>query len=379
MKIKKYLKILTLISALISINFCGYVFSNNLNISSNCAVLIENNTGKILFKKNPSQVVYAASLIKLMNILQIFEALNEGKLNLKEKITIKENLPNTQGSNINFKKDEIVTLEDLLKSIIMVSADDACIHLANYIYGSEGKYVFELNELAKKMGFNNTIIKNSFGKDIDGNVTSAIDIANMTKKIFEYDYANKYISNYIDHIRNGKTQLVNSNKFLKSYPNCYGIKTGTSEKAGSCGCICSKKDNLDLTAVILGSEDIKSRNNDINALLDYGFSNYHMQNLTLPSEIPSNLKVKKGISDTVKISVVNTEAIPIFNDENKKISSKVVLNENIEAPLKKGDKVGKVVFYQNEDVIHTCDIISNEDINKVNYISIFKKLIKKFF
>lgn len=347
--------------------------TEEFDVSAPAAILIDSKSRKILFEKNPSEVRYTASLMKIMNLLIALDTIKD----LGGKITLNKEIPRTSGPNIWLKQGETVKTEDLIKAIAMVSADDACLALANHISGDEGKFIHEMNNYALKYNLNNTIFKNCTALDIDGNVSTAHDIAFMAKALLECENAVGYTSKWIDNIRDGKTQIVNTNKLIKIYPGTTGIKTGTSKEAGSCACICSEKNKMRLIAVVLGCKDVKERNSEIIKLLDYGFSEYSLS--SPPSfEVPKYLKVENGIESKVELSVIKSENFLIANKNREKISPELVLDEKLEAPVIRGKKVGEIIYRQGKDIVCISDVVARNNVDKKDFLKLLKKLTASF-
>lgn len=343
------------------------------DVSAPSAILIDSKSGKILFEKNPSEVRYTASLMKMMNLLIAFDTIKD----FNSKVTINKEIPRTSGSSIWLKQGETVKTEDLIKAIAMVSADDACLALADHISGNEGKFLQEMNNYASKYNLKSTIFKNCIAEDIDGNVSTAHDIALMAKALLECERAADYTSKWIDHIRDGKTQIVNTNKLIRLYPGTTGIKTGTSKEAGSCACICSEKNKMSLIAVVLGCKDVKERNSEVIKLLDYGFSEYSLSSPP-PFEVPKYLKVENGIEGRVELSVIKSENFLVANKNKEKISPELVLDEKLEAPVIRGKKVGEIIYRQGNEIVCISDVVTHGSVDKKNFSKLLKKLAVSF-
>lgn len=376
MKLKVILS--TIIISLIFLFYPLTIFANEetgeeFDVSAPSAILIDSKSGKILFEKNPSEVRYTASLMKMMNLLIAFDTIKD----FNSKVTISKEIPRTSSSNIWLKQGETVKTEDLIKAIALVSADDACIALADHISGDEGKFLQEMNNYASKYDLKSTIFKNCIAEDIDGNVSTAHDIAFMAKALLECEKAADYTSKWIDHIRGGKTQIVNTNKLIKLYPGTTGIKTGTSKEAGSCACICSEKNKMSLIAVVLGCKDVKERNSEVTKLLDYGFSEYSLS--SPPSfEVPKYLKVENGIESCAELSVIKSENFLVANKNKEKISPELVLDEKLEAPVIRGKKVGEIIYRQGNDIVCISDVVTHSSVDKKDFSKLLKKLAVNF-
>lgn len=373
---KRMCLIIYLIFVFFSIICRAETEQNKFEIIAPSAILIEQSSGKILFEKNAHEVRHVASLMKIMNLFIALRKIEEGKINLKDKIVIDYDIPKSEGSNIWLKQGETITVQDLIKAISMVSANDACISLAKYISGDENKFISKMNDYANNLNLTNTTFKNCIGEDEEGNITTARDIAYLTREVMKYENnTTKYTSSWIDHIRDKKTQLVNTNKLIKIYPGTTGIKTGTSKEAGSCICATAEKNNLKLIGVVLGCKDLKERTNEITKLLDYGFSEYSMMSPELPDNLPKIIPIKNGIDSQIEVNACIDESFPVSNKDTKNFYYEIVWKENIEAPIQKGEKVGEIIYRQNDELVYTCDILSNSNVEKIKFLPTFRKLL----
>lgn len=341
------------------------------------AVLIDGDSGRILFEKNANEVCSATSLMKIMNALLTIEAIENGELEEHDNVTISDNASSIPGVNVWLKSGENASVKDLLKAISMVSANDAAMALAEHLSGSEGKFVSRMNEKAAELGMKNTIFKNAVGSDDDGNVTTAYDVALMSSELINHKSIIPYCATWIDHIRSGSTQLVNTNKLLKTYPGTTGIKTGTAEKSGSCIAATAEKNGIKLVGVILGAKTPDERFKEIKNMLDYGFSEF-VKTSPPSEEIPQSIKVKNGMLQEVPIKAENLQPILMPKKNSQNISSKVSLSEEITAPVQAGQKVGEVTYSQNDNVLYVCNITTTDSVNEINFKDVFSNMMKTF-
>ena len=350
------------------------------DISSPCAILVEQTSGQVLYEKNSAEVRYTASLMKIMNLLIAFSQIEDNKLQLNDKVNISSEAEVQAGSNIWLKSGETITVQELIKAIAMISADDASLALALKICPDKGKFIALMNEFAKNLHLESTIFKNCIGKDEDGNVSCAKDIAAMAIKLLEYENSAGYFSTWIDHIRNEKTQLVNTNRILKSYPGATGIKTGTSKEAGSCICASAERNGLKLICVILGSESPESRTRETKTLLDYGFSEFSLATPTIPADLPRNVKVKNGMSTAVEITALTGENFPVKCKNPEKVHCEIILKDDVlEAPVAPGAKIGEIIYKQGPELKCICDIVTKTSVPKINFVEVFKEFSVNFF
>lgn len=374
-------KLSIILSLIISIFLFCPLSSNaasNLEIESPRAILMDGETGRILFEKNSEEVCSGTSIMKIMNILLAIEAIESGELEENDSVTVSDKASSTPGVGVWLKSGETTTVKELLKALSMVSANDAAIALAEYMEGSEGKFLSKMNEKATQLGMKNTIFKDIIGSDEDGNVTTALDVAIMSRELINHKTILPYCATWIDHIRNGSTQIVNTNKLLKSYPGTTGLKTGTSEKAGSCISATAEQNGIKLIAVILGSEKPDKRLKDIKSMLDYGFSEFVKVN-PKSTEIPLSVKVKNGMTNQVSINSEPIKSILLSKKESQNITSQIKLTEELTAPIQKGQKIGEIIYLQNDNKLFTCDITTSDSVDEINFKDVFFETLKCFF
>lgn len=353
--------------------------TTNLNLESPSAVLIDGESGKILFEKNGNEVRSATSLMKIMNLLIAAEALEKGDISLNEKVSISENSEKVSGAGVWLKENESVSVEDLIKAIALVSANDACVALTEHMKESEGSFVSKMNQKASKLQMNNTIFKDCIGGDDDGNVSTAYDISIMAKELLKHENVSSCLTTWIDHIRNGETQIVNTNKLLKSFKGSTGIKTGTSEKAGSCIAASAEKNGVKLVAVILGAKDVKERDKEIISLLNYGFDEFIKITPKIPENFPETLKIKNGMKSEISIYTPVKENFLIHKSLLGKITSNINLPEEIAAPVDKNQKIGEITYSIDNNTVYNCNINSSNDVEKINFKSVLKCIMIQFF
>ena len=351
----------------------------NLEISAPSYALMQQGTGKILCEKNAHEVRFGTSVTKIMLLLITAEAIDAGKIAQEDIVNISEHAAGVGGANVWLKTGENISVKDLIKSVAMVSANDACIALAEFIGGSEGKFIAMLNTRAKELGMNNTIFKDCIGSDEDGNVTSAYDMAVASSELMEHTIILPYISTWIEHIRDGETQIVNTNKLIKTYQGAMGIKTGTSEKAGSCISAYAQRDGIALIAVVLGAQSSKERFQDVSCLLDYGFANYVAAEAKKPEDLIKKIKVKNGMSREVEVNPQIEGEILIPKGKEREITCEVKIQEEIPAPVKMGDKVGAVLYKLNGETLAEYDVLAEKSVAEKEFHLVFKELLNSFF
>lgn len=348
-------------------------------ITAPAAVLMEPVTGKILFEKNSRDVRPCASITKVMTLILVFEAIESGKLDYADMVTASAHAASMGGSDIWLEEGEQMTVDHMLKAVVVASANDAAVALAEEVAGTEEEFVNRMNEKAKTLGMNDTTFKNCNGLDEEGHLTSAHDVALMSAELITHEKVFEYSSIWIDYLRGGETQIVNTNKLLKSYKGITGLKTGTTSQAGSCMSATAERDGMSLVAVVLGCDTGTNRFSDCAKLLNFGFANYMVKELTLSGGELTPVKVKSGMKPTAGVTC-NIEKLALLpKGGGAEITSETEILEEIEAPVKAGTRVGKVTFIHNGSTIDEFDVTVTQDVEKISFKSVFVFLVNKLF
>lgn len=382
--IKKYSKILVswiliFLFLAISMKHAYGVNEENIEISAPAAVLMEPTTGKVIYEKNAHEVRCCASITKVMTMILVMEALDEGKISLMDTISASEHAASMGGSDIWLKPGEVMTVDELIKATMVASANDAAVALAEHVCGSEDVFVAEMNRKAKNLSMSETVFKNCNGLDEDGHVTSAYDVALMSRELIKHKKIFDYTSIWMDYLRDGKTQLVNTNKLLKSYKGITGLKTGTTSQAGSCITATATRGNLSLNAVILGAENGKDRFKEAATLLDFGFANYNMLKPAIDESIFEPVKVVNGMKSEVGVEVHINNEVLVPKGKEHSIDNSMEIVPEINAPVQKGQSLGRLIYKLNDDIIAEYDIVATENVDGISFGAVFKDLLSKFF
>ena len=354
--------------------------SNPLNLDCESAILIEQNTGEILYSYNVHEKLRPASVTKIMSILLIMEAINNGKLNYDTKIPCSENAASMGGSQIWLDTTETLTVEEMLKAICVVSANDCVTAMAEYLGGTEEGFVKMMNEKAKELGMNDTEFKNCHGIDEDGHMTSSYDISLMSKELLtKYPEITKYTTIWNDSLRNGKSELVNTNKLVRNYNGCTGLKTGSTSQALFNLSASATRDGLSLIAVVMKAPTSAKRFKNASSLLDFGFANFEYKNLISKDDIIKNVKIEKGVISETNVIAEKDCGTLIKKGNDFNIEQNIEMPDVIQSPVKKGDIVGKVIYRLNEKNIGECNIIVLQDIDKIGFFNMEKYILNKWF
>lgn len=357
------------------------VFSVDVNavteetITAPSAVLMETSSGKILFEKNPHEQRPCASITKVMTMLLVCEAIDSGKLSLDDTITASAHAASMGGSDIWLEEGETMSANDMIKATVVASANDAAVALAEHLCGSEEVFVQKMNEKANQLGMKDTVFKNCNGLDEDGHITSAYDVAVMSRELMKHEMIFDYTSIWLDNLRDGKTQIVNTNKLLKTYKGITGLKTGTTNDAGCCMAASATRGDMSLVAVVLGCNSGKERFSDAAALLDYGFANFSVTQLKAPEDLPKTIKVENGMQGNIGIGCDVNASIVLDKNSGSKIASKIDLPESIEAPVASGQKLGTVTYSLNGKAVKNFEITALQHAEQISFASVFSVLL----
>lgn len=334
-------------------------------------------TKDVIKEKNAHERLSPASVTKIMSILLILEAVDSGKIKLNDMVAASERAVSMGGSQIWLEVGEEMSVDDLLKAVIISSANDACTLLGEYVAGSSSAFVDMMNKKAKELGLKDTNFENCTGLDDDvtNHYSSAYDLAVIACEVMKYDLVTKYSTVWLDSLRNGETELNNTNKLVNTYNGITGLKTGTTSNAGFCLCATATRDGMSLVSVVLGSDSSDDRFNLSTQLLDYGFANYRLEKLTVDKSKLKTVKVKKGTVKSIMPAVPEQQ-----NVLNEKSSGEVICKYNIKkeinAPVKSGDKLGEIVYYSDSKKIASVALTADRNVGKVSFSYIFSYLIK---
>lgn len=351
-----------------------------INLESESAILIESTTGQILFEKDIHKKLRPASVTKVMSLLLIMEAIDRGDITLETQIPCSENASSMGGSQIWLDNTETLSVEEMLKAICVVSANDCTVAMAEYLCGSEELFVQKMNQRAKELGMNDTCFKNCHGIDEDGHLTSSYDISLMSKELLNnHPDITKYTTIWMDSLRDGKSELVNTNKLIRTYTGATGLKTGSTSLALYNLSASATRDNLSLIAVVLKAPTPKIRFSEAKLLLDYGFNTYSFKSLCKKNDLFKNVSINKGIVKDLNLIYQKDTGALIKKVSSENITEKFSITDNITAPISKGDILGSVSYFIDDSQIASVNLIAEIDIPKITLTNIFKKLSFSWF
>ncbi|MGG0238623.1 D-alanyl-D-alanine carboxypeptidase family protein [Bacillus rhizoplanae] len=346
------------------------------------AIVIEQDTGKVLFEKNPNEKLPPASMTKIMTMLLIMEQIEKGKLTLKDKVRTSEHAASMGGSQIFLEPGEEMTVNEMLKGIAIASGNDASVAVAEHIAGSEEGFVDMMNRKAKDLGLKNTHFQNPTGLPAKNHYSTAYDMAVMAKELMKYPLIRKYTGKYEDYLREDtdkKFWLVNTNKLVRFYPGVDGVKTGFTTEAKYCLTASAERNGMRVISVVMGSPTSKERNAEVTKLLDYAFSQYMTKKMYTRGEKIQTIKVGKGKKETVDLVASDNVSLLMKKGETmKNIKKEVVAEEKVKAPIKKGDALGTLVIKKDNQVLLKQTIVAKEDVAAASWWELFKRSFGMF-
>ena len=347
----------------------------SLNLNAKSAILMDAATGAVLYEQNADAALPPASVTKVMTLLLVMEAVDAGRIALGDAVTVSEEAAKMGGSQVYLEPGECMSVEELLKCVVIASANDAAYALAEHIAGSEEAFVRMMNERARALGMENTKFENTNGLDdtVSEHLTSARDIAIMSRELLSHEKILEYTTIWQDTIRDGAFTLSNTNRLVRFYPGATGLKTGSTSKALFCISATAKRGDLHLIAVIMGSPTRDVRNAEAKKLLDYGFSNY--ASYSDKDGTITEIDVRGGISDAITLECEPFVAL-LGKGEEKRVEKSYVLPDSLTAPVKRGDVVGAVEYRVGDRLVGKADIRAAEDVERISYIHLFLRLVR---
>lgn len=351
-----------------------------LNLECESAILIEQNSGQVLYEKNAHEQLRPASVTKLMTILLTFEAIESGQITLNDKVPCSQNAASMGGSQIWLDTREELTVNEMLKAMCVVSANDCTVAMAEFIAGSEEAFVEKMNQRAQELGMNDTCFKNCHGIDEDGHVTSSYDISLMSRELLlHHSDITNYTTIYMDSLRDGKSQLVNTNKLIRNYKGATGLKTGSTSLALFNLSASATRDDLSLIAVVMKAPTSAARFDNAKKLLDYGFKNYEYKNFGIKGDVVGSVTVEKGVERSVNAILSDNCGVMIKKGTENSLVQKVNIEQQIEAPVVCNQKIGSVTYEIEGRKIKTVDIIADREVKKESMVNVASFVFKKWF
>ena len=364
--------------SLFSWAFAAVDTATPVEIKAKAAVLMDASTGRVLMKYNENEKLYPASVTKIMPLLLITEAIDEGKIALSDVVTVSGSAASKGGSQIWLKEGEQMTVDDLLKATAVYSANDACTALGEYLAGSDEAFVKMLNDRAKELGMNNTHFENCTGLDdtTDSHLTTAMDVATMSRELLKHELITNYTTIWMDSLRDGKTELVNTNKLVRFYEGTTGLKTGTTSKAGCCVSASAMRDGTHLIAVVMGSDNSSDRFETAKAMLNWGFANFSTVKPEIDSSLIPDVGVINGVIEKITPKIPQVSPVLVEKGRENEITQTIDLAVDVEAPVEQGQVLGTVTFRLGDDLLGEYNLTAPDQIGKLTFGIIFTRILR---
>jgi D-alanyl-D-alanine carboxypeptidase (penicillin-binding protein 5/6) len=384
-EMKRILSCFTLIAMLISVTPVAFAKESTtveLADKAKSAVLIERDTGTILYDKNSDEKLPPASMTKIMTMLLIMEALENNQIKWDEKVRTSEYAASMGGSQIFLEAGEEMTVEQMLKGIAIGSGNDASVAMAEKIAGSTEQFVNMMNKKVEELGLKNTHFKNPTGLPEPDHYSSAHDMALMAKELLKYEEITKFTGKYEDYLREGtdkKFWLVNTNRLVKFYPGVDGVKTGFTNEAKYCLTATAKKDNMRVIAVVFGADTPKDRNAQVTKMLDFAFSQYQTHPLFEKDHVLTKVKVSKGSEK--EANLMTSEPISVLTKKGENVddvTQEIVMKKDVKAPIEKGDELGSLQLKKDDKVLAESKLVAEKDISEASWWKLFKRVMGDF-
>lgn len=345
-----------------------------VTIQAKAGLLMERETGTVLYEENAHEALEPASVTKVMTMLLVTEAIDQGSLSLEDPVTTSAYAASMGGSQVFLEEGEQMPVSEMLKAVAVASGNDAAVALAEHLKGSEGAFVEAMNQRAQELGMNDTHFCNCTGLPAEGHVTSAYDIAVMSRELLSHDLIRDYTGIWMDTLRDGQFQLANTNKLIYYYDGATGLKTGSTQGAGFCISASAQRDGMELIAVVLGSETSSDRFESAKALLNYGFGGWSMAELQPADPIPA-IPVTLGEADTVQLVLGESTRMLVSRDQLGQVTTELTVAESVEAPVQQGDVLGTLKVFIGEEQVQELPLTAGMDVPRRTFGSIFREML----
>jgi D-alanyl-D-alanine carboxypeptidase (penicillin-binding protein 5/6) len=348
-------------------------------VSAKSAVLLEISTGRLLFEQNPDERLAPASITKIMSLLLVMEAFDKGNFALDTQVSASEYACSMGGSQIWLEPGETMTVDELLKAAFIASANDATVALAELVAGTEEAFVAKMNARAIELGMQNTTFVNATGLDAEGHLTTARDVALMSAELLRHELVKNYSTVWMDSLRGGQSELVNTNKLIRFYEGATGLKTGTTSTAGHCLSASAARNGMELVAVVMGSENSKDRFNAARQLLDYGFASYARVEISPAEELLQNVPVSGGTAESVSVTFGAPLSLLVSKGREGEIVQDCSMVEAVEAPVGAGQKLGEIVLTLDGEELGRIELTAGESVEKMSFFAALSRLLQSLF
>lgn len=357
----------------------AYAEGEEIETNAKSVLLMEQSTGEVLYEKNPDEKLCIASVTKIMTMLLICEALDNGKITMDDMVPVSDRAMSMGGSTMFLATGEELSVYEMLKGIAVASANDGCVAMAEYLSGSVEGFVNEMNKKAQELGMHNTNFVNTNGLDTENHYSSARDVALMSRELLRHERIFEFTTIWTDKMNNGQYDLANTNKLIRFYQGANGLKTGSTSQAMCCISATAKRNDMQLIAVVLGTPTSDERFLTARTLLDYGFANYAIDKPVAQGEEVGSVAVAKGKSESVAICAKDGFSYLMKKGKTTPCQTQMLLPDEIKAPIKKGDVVGNMVFMSDNDEIGEIELVAGENVEKKGFADIVQELFSRLF
>ena len=375
---KQFMCIMLCMAFFVSLTATAFAEEMPFEIKAKSVVLMDGTTGQVLLKQNENEKLYPASVTKIMSLLLVTEAIDSNKIRLTDVVTTTPVAASKGGSQIWLKEGEQMTVDELLKATAVYSANDACTALGEYVAGSDEGFVQMMNERAAELGMKNTHFDNCTGLDDESttHLTTAYDIALMSRELMKHSLIREYTTIWMDSLRNGKTELVNTNKLIRFYDGATGLKTGTTSKAGCCISATATRSGTDLIAVVMGAANSTDRFETAKSLLNWGFANYFTVTPSVDKKLITDVNVLSGEERMIKPQIVQPEPVLVKKGRENDIQQKIELTTAVEAPVESNQTLGRVQFLLDGKVVGECRLTSPHYVERLTLQTVFVRMLE---
>ncbi|MBQ7116938.1 MAG: D-alanyl-D-alanine carboxypeptidase [Clostridia bacterium] len=351
---------------------------SEITVNAESGVLMDVQTGELLYGFNEDKKLCPASVTKIMPLLLFMEAIDSGKISLDDTVTASPDAASKGGSQIWLKEGEQMTVDELLRATAIASANDACTALGEHIAGSEEAFVKMMNDRAEALGMKNTNFVNCSGLDDDTteHLTTAYDIALMSRELLKHEKITDYTTVWMDSLRGGETQLVNTNRLVRFYKGTTGLKTGTTSKAGHCLSASAERDGLHLVAVVMGAKNSTDRFEGAKAMLNWGFANYENVTPEIDLSAIEKVRVLKGIDSYVEPQLRKVDKLTLKSGQKQSLETKIILCEDVEAPVVENQTVGRVELKLGEKTVAEYNLTAKNAVGRINIVIMAQRVLK---
>lgn len=352
------------------------VSSSVAEVAAEATLLMERETGTILCAENAHKQLEPASVTKIMTMLLTVEALDSGQLQPEELVSVSAYAAGMGGSQVYLKEGEQMSVRDLLKATAVASGNDAAVALAEHLAGSEQSFVERMNQRAEELGMQDTTFRNCNGLPAEGHLTSAYDIALMSRELLSHDTIRDYVGIWMDTIRDGSFQLANTNKLIRYYDGATGLKTGSTDSAGYCISASAQRDGMELIAVVLGSKTSSDRFESAKSLLNYGFGTYTLADITPENALPV-IPISLGAEETVSTRLEGSCKLLVKKSEAEDISASLEHEASVSAPVKEGDRLGTLSVSVGGTLARQVPLVAERDVERLSFAGILRCALKR--